>query len=443
MSEIIIGELQEKKTVAKNEQRYRNSFEESAQNQRLLLALSQAAQSMQRARTPKEVYVMLGEQLVKLGYHAVVLSLSGNRSNLEVTHVTFDREQIGKIETLLGTSLEGYFFLIRSEGFYDRVIRGGRTLFTEGNLQPVSEALPEGKGALTEQFRALLGLGKAIFTPLVGEQAPQGLLMVTGEDLKESDKPGVTAFAHQVAIAIENAYLLQQVRAGRERLHRLAKRIVTTQEDERRRLSRELHDEAGQALTALKIDLELIKSDIAKDATELQERLSNAIDLIDVTMERLRSLAQGLRPPALDMAGLNVTLEDYCQDFASRTFIEVTYEGTELPELIDVTKITLYRFLQEALTNVARHARASRVWVRMQKSEGAASLSVEDNGVGVDAQSLMSDLKQGQHIGLLGLRERLEMVGGWLEIDSQPGEGTRLAANVPLKRDYLERRRLR
>jgi signal transduction histidine kinase len=432
-----------KKTLIENEKHSRDRFEERDHSRRLLLAFSQAAQSVQRARTPKEVYVALGEELVKLGYHAVVLSLSEDKSQLEVTHMTFDDSQRKEIEALLRIYLDGYSFPVHNMRFYDEVIQGGGTIFVERNYDPLIEALPSGNRSLIKELFAILGSEKAIYTPLVGEQAPHGLLLVTGEGLMESDKPGVAAFAHQAAIAVENARLLEQVRAGRERLHRLAKQIVTTQEEERQRLSRELHDEAGQALTALKIDLELIKSDISKDSSELRERLNKAVDLIDVTMERLRSLAQGLRPPALDMAGLDVTLEDYCQDFALRTAIDVTYGGTKFPELIDVTKVTLYRFLQEALTNIARHAEASQVRVRAQVKGDEASLSVEDNGIGFDAASLMSDLRQGQHIGLLGLRERLEMVGGWLEIDSQPGKGTRLAAHVPLGDDHLERRHLR
>ncbi len=166
--------------------------------------------------------------------------------------------------------------------------------------------------------------------------------------IDESELALFETITRQIGIAIDNAELFEQLRTGRERLELLTRRIVTAQEEERRRLSRELHDEAGQALTALKISLELIRSDLPDELNDLGPRMTDAIDLTDATMDQLRSLAQNLRPPALDALGLGPTLEGYCRDFSRRTSLPVDYMAVDISEPAEAIKIGLYRFLQEA-----------------------------------------------------------------------------------------------
>lgn len=136
----------------------------------------------------------------------------------------------------------------------------------------------------------------------------------------------------------------------------LIKRLVHAHEEERQRVSRELHDEAGQALTALKLSLELIQREIPAQADSVRVDLAEAIRLTEATKEQIRMLARGLRPPALDAVGLNLTLESFCRDFSKRTQLSIEYRGTDVSELLDVANMSLYRTLQEALANVARHA---------------------------------------------------------------------------------------
>jgi PAS domain S-box-containing protein len=241
------------------------------------------------------------------------------------------------------------------------------------------------------------------------------------------------AMADQLAISIDNARLFEQVQAGREQLRQLAHQVVAAQEEERQRLSYELHDEAGQALVALKMTLELILMDLPQEAEPLRQHLSGAVNLADTTMERLRALARDLRPPALDAAGLNPTLEGLCRDFAHWSKMAIDYVGIDINHLSDSATISLYRFLQEALTNVAKHAQANQVWVALQADHQAARLTVADDGQGFDRQVYLNDWDQPKSIGLLGMQERMELLGGWLEIISQPGQGTRLTAHIPLE----------
>lgn len=237
-------------------------------------------------------------------------------------------------------------------------------------------------------------------------------------------------------IEAEKARLFEEVREGRERLRQLASQVVLAQEEERRRVSRELHDEAGQALTALKFSLEVMRTNLAKteiDPVSLQEQVQEAVALCETTMAQIRSLAHNLRPAALDDLGLNHALQGFCEDFASHTQLTIDYQGLALPPLSNGTDIGLYRFLQEALTNVAKHAGASQVRVALAREDHTVTLLVEDDGRGFDEQMIPSGANQARGMGLLGMQERLELLDGGLEIMSQPGQGTRLLARVPLK----------
>ncbi len=189
---------------------------------------------------------------------------------------------------------------------------------------------------------AITGLttSSLLVVPIIVKDRVFGVVEVTNkvaEDFNKADLKMLEALTNSATIAIENARLFGEVQTGREQLRQLTQRIVTTQEEERQRLSRELHDEAGQALTALKIELQLVRVDLPPEATGLYDQLNEAIELTDTTMEQLRSLARGLRPPGLDTAGLTPTLEGLCRDFGRRTQLSIDYttHGSEPSSLVD------------------------------------------------------------------------------------------------------------
>jgi signal transduction histidine kinase len=219
-----------------------------------------------------------------------------------------------------------------------------------------------------------------------------------------------------------------KLRQYNERLRYLAAKLVSAQEDERRRLSMELHDEAGQALTALKVNLALVRSSLPPG--DLPKKMDDAIHITECTMDQLRSLAHNLRPPALDTVGLNQTLHDYCQRVARQSDLHVTYQGLDVPDLPGHCQISLYRVLQEALTNVIKHAEARRVQVRLRQEDGATVLDVQDDGRGFNQDPAPGE-NQVEGIGLLGIKERMEALGGKVEIETQPEKGTRLVAQMP------------
>jgi signal transduction histidine kinase len=305
------------------------------------------------------------------------------------------------------------------------------------------ELLRQGKVHVLEDIR-LLGGPAPVLQALQGSQVRSitSVPLIVQGDLVgalglASDRPGALEsewvdiareVAHPLAIAIQQAELIERLQAGRERLRQVTHQIVSAQEEERYHIARELHDGAGQSLTALKISLELVQADLPPEFLSLHKSLQEAISLVSETEQRVRLVVHGLRPPALDMLGLNLALEDLCYEFARRTKLVVDYAGADTPVLPGAITINLYRMLQEALTNVAKHAQASQVWVTLRCDSGTVTLSVEDDGRGFDAQSKLFGQPGG--VGLLGMRERLDLLGGSLEIEAQPGRGTRLIAQV-------------
>ncbi len=240
--------------------------------------------------------------------------------------------------------------------------------------------------------------------------------------------------AAQAASAIQNARRFDETQASRERLSSLAHQVILAQEQERQRVSRELHDEAGQSLTALLVGLSLIEADLPRKPAALRQQIAQVIDLAESTLKEIRRLAQNLRPPALDTASFDLVLQEYCANLTRHTRLAIDFSAAPIRALDDDAKTTLYRFLQETLTNVLKHARATRVAVALQDSAGAVTLAVQDDGAGIERrQRAAATAPTPRGIGLIGIAERLKLLGGTLTIDSRPGAGTRVCARIPVE----------
>jgi signal transduction histidine kinase len=320
-----------------------------------------------------------------------------------------------------------------------REFRWGRELvqaLQQGKVHIVEDLCVDSSWSRSARVMLEWGLRALLNVPLVAEGELIGLLCLGAERSGPFAPEHVDLaceVAQPLAIAIQQARLYEQVRTGRDRLRQLVRQLVSTQEEERRRLSRALHDEAGQALTALKMSLECVRDDLPIESEHLCQRIADAAELAEATMEQLRHLAHDLRPPALDAMGLNPALEGFCRHFASHTRLVIDYLGAELPALPDPVSICLYRFLQEALTNVAKHAHANHIGVVLGCDDHTVRLAVEDDGRGFDRGAAWSSLGWPMGVGLLGMQERLESLGGQLEMASQPGQGARLVAHIPLE----------
>jgi two-component system, NarL family, sensor histidine kinase DegS len=235
------------------------------------------------------------------------------------------------------------------------------------------------------------------------------------------------------ALQLRNAELATLNRDLRD----LSRRVLHVQEEERKRISRELHDEVGQALTAIRIDLEVLLRGAAADvktvdAKTLRGKAADMRRLLDQTMETVHRFARELRPMMLDELGLLPALRSYLRAFTGRTGIRAGFAGDAAVErLSSEQKTVLFRVAQEALTNVARHAQASRVEVTLRARDGVVRMEVRDNGKSFQVDRLAG--KGRQRLGLLGARERVRLIDGRFEVESAPGKGSTVRVEIAVE----------
>lgn len=320
------------------------------------------------------------------------------------------------------------------ESISGKVFQTGRSV-----LLRTRQEIDDLRGELRPENERLLALDRT--GPTVRSTIGVPLRTRTGDNLgtmtlastlgifTEDDLSLLEGVASQAAIAIQNAELFDEVRAGRERLQWLSRQLIATQESERHHLARELHDEIGQVLTAVSLRLQNLKS--GRD-TDLQSEMDQGIQLIDQAIDQVRGLSLNLRPAMLDVLGLEPALRWFVNQQREQTGWDVRLmlqlESRLSPEL----EITCFRVVQGALTNISRHALASQVEVELRQSDLDLELSVRDNGIGFDLENARQRSEQGERFGLLAMRERVELVGGTFRIDSGSGQGTIIQAHFPL-----------
>jgi PAS domain S-box-containing protein len=226
----------------------------------------------------------------------------------------------------------------------------------------------------------------------------------------------------------ERARESRELERSRRDLRRLSASMVQAREDERRRIARELHDELGQRLTALKMELSSLGSETS--GSTRAGRIDAMIEMVDDTVATVRRIATELRPLMLDDLGLNAAIEWLADSWSRRMGVAVKLHLRAAdPALDDAVNIALYRMVQEALTNITRHAHATQVCIEVQQTGSELQLSVMDNGIGFDEASIY---REGSY-GLVGMRERALMLGGSLEISSSPQGGGRVTVHLPLR----------
>lgn len=237
------------------------------------------------------------------------------------------------------------------------------------------------------------------------------------------------------SVRLERHLVAQRVREERSAadLQRLSAHVVKVQEEERRRIARELHDEIGQALSAVNLELTGVQRQLQK-AEVPGNPLAEARVLTDGALRSARNLSQLLHPSVLEDLGLSAALRSFLNGFGRRSGLNVMFhDNGPSGRVSGDVELALYRIVQEATTNAARHAQALHVEVWLRESPSGLSVAVEDDGLGFDVEQVQ---RPGQHggLGLLGIRERLSQLGGVLRLDSQPGRGTTVTATIPFTR---------
>jgi signal transduction histidine kinase len=273
-------------------------------------------------------------------------------------------------------------------------------------------------------------LGGTLLVPITDSQQLLGLLALGprlgGERFSDEDHGILGIVARHTAAGIENIQLLRELKLHAAEVEKLHRQLLHAREDERKFLARELHDEAIQALVGLNYRLAQLEDGAAG---EIQAEVRRIV-------EDLRSLIRALRPPALDNFGLVTAVRSHVRELGGGgTRIDLTVEGDAERWLPEEVQLCLYRVLQEALVNVEKHAAAAHVRVLLEIRPREVTLEIQDDGRGFRIPQHLGSLLEQDHFGLVGLRERLELVRGTLQIKSSPGQGTRLSARVPLPGD--------
>ena len=312
----------------------------------------------------------------------------------------------------------------------------------EGALAALlGRAVAEGR---PQTAQGLAGHASVAALPVLGE-ARAGALLLAGDardPFTALDDDFLLALGRQVGAALHGAALARALEARSAELERLSLRMVRQHEEERRRLSRELHDETAQVFTAVKMQLGMLREGAAAATNgavgadpRVRERFDRVLGLIDTGIRSIRDVTNELRPSLLDDLGLTAALRSLCADFEERSGIAVTLElPAALPTLPEDADLALYRALQEGLSNVARHARAGRVRVRLAvEGEGearAVALAVRDDGGGLPTDADPVRWEREGHMGLVGMRERIAALGGTAALIGVDG-GAELRVRVP------------
>ncbi|MEK6537404.1 MAG: sensor histidine kinase [Actinomycetota bacterium] len=210
--------------------------------------------------------------------------------------------------------------------------------------------------------------------------------------------------------------------------------VIKAQEEERKRIARELHDETSQSLTGLVIGIRMVQEIVPDYMPDVQERLENINDLAHATLNEVHTMAVRLRPSVLDDLGLAPALRSYAREYSENTGIPVEMQLLGMSHrLTPELETVLYRVIQEALTNVARHSNATSCRVTLRRKEQVVQGVIEDNGQGFDSQKVMLSDEKGRGLGLHGMKERIELVGGSLEFAARPVKGTTIFIEAPLQ----------
>ena len=317
-------------------------------------------------------------------------------------------------ENILGTPYSSYL----SEKAYDQISKFIHKSFQGKTIKRIENLIDFPTGSYWFRFSLV---------PLSNENHGITSVLIVATDITAIKNSNKILLDHKRELEKAVKQRTASLEISQEQIRNLARQIVSTQEDERRRVSRELHDEAGQALMSLKYELETNFNELGLDSISANNKLASMLASINDTNEHIRQLSHSLRPPALDIAGINLSLEDYCNETSDRIGIKIDYQGVDLPGLADEIGICLYRVLQEALANIMKHSKASKVTVKLSYQDPMVKLSIIDNGEGMDLST------NGSGTGLIGIKERTSILGGVFVLKSQPGSGTHLVISIPWK----------
>lgn len=466
----------------------RRSQEETLHGQRLLLTLSQAAQAVQRAHTPDDVYRIVGDEVTKLDFNAAILTLTADRSHLTISYMTFKSGLLRVAEKLVGASAKDHLIFVEPGGFYDRLLSEGLPVFLEHAEEPLTESLPKAALPLAGRLTTLMNLGKAVYAPLVIGSEAVGFLMVTGIEFSEIDVPAVTAFANQTAIALENTRLYQESRAWADELEqRVTKRTqelkaaqiaalnmmddLEREVEERKRAEGDLAGKAEELERSNK-ELEQFAYVASHDLQEplrmvasylqlLERRYGDKLDqdakeFIEFSVDgatRMKNLINdllaysrvGTRGGPFQPINLNHVLgQVHINLRASIEESGTLISQAEMPTVM-ADETQMVQLFQNLIGNAIKFRKAEQIpqiSINVSEVDKEWLFSVQDNGIGFDPQFaerifvIFQRLHpnhefSGTGIGLAVSKRIVERHGGRIWVESQPGEGATFYFTIP------------
>jgi signal transduction histidine kinase len=383
-----------------------------------------------------------------IGAGILLLVVDDQRRGLgALSALSGDLQRAGRAEDVLDALLSRPLTLPAVRGTALFLLQEERVVFVRGagvcagGTEPDAEgaallgqALASGRPQVTDRWS---GTGEGAFPyaavlPLLRERASIGALVLVGEardPFTALDDAFLVALGQQVGSALEQTDLYRRLQTRTEELARLSSRMVEQHEEERRRLSRELHDETAQVFSAVKMELGVLREGVTPAQAG---RLDQVLELIDTGIRTIRNVTNDLRPSLLDDLGLLPALRSLAAEFAERSGVRTSLSAPQsLPPLPPEAELALFRALQEALANVARHADAAAVEIMISAGAGRIQLAVRDDGRGLPA-GRAEDYESRGHMGLAGMRERIAALGGTVRVHGAPAGGVMVEVTVPL-----------
>ena len=328
------------------------------------------------------------------------------------------------------TQLLNRIISVEGNAIANSVLRGER-FSTRGITKEIGENLLPSEFALQLGENSLIAL--EVFPLQVGE-SPLGLLAVArghGNSYTEDEVSFVGSLTGSIALAIQNAHLFEQLTESQSQLRGLSQKLVQVQENHFKHLAGEMHDQIGQDMTAINVNLNILQAMLPNNTSkDIISRLADTEKLVQESVKRMRSLMSELRPPMLDQYGLTSALNWYCEQYQRRTKIKLVVNDHYMKNIrlpVDV-EIALFRIAQEALNNVSKHANATHVDIELIEEKGDIMMAITDNGTGFDMKN--QDANTQAHWGLTLMQERARAVNGKFLLRSVPGQGTQIVVRV-------------
>jgi signal transduction histidine kinase len=443
--------------------------------------LAQASEAIRSGDLQRRVPVWGGDEVGQLGesFNAMAEALARSRSELEEANLQLLKrnaelsvanavaaalseswELVHILKSALGVVLAlmqfkaGWVFLRNAQsGRLSLAVSSG---FSEPPVKEIvgnapdacvcRQTLETGRAHVVADIPACLNPSRATFErdglachigiPLRARDKPMGVMGLAfsrDRQLTDGDVELLTSVGRQIGMAVENARLVEELHGKDEFQRHLLNRLICAHEEERTRVARELHDGAGQSLTALLMRLGNLETMLADGAEPAKQCVGEIESMLAAVVDEIRRLMMDLRPALLDDLGLIPAIRSYAdaQLTRARVNFHVDVEGVKR-KLSPAMEIALFRILQEGITNIAKHASAATAWIRLRFKESSIEAAIEDDGRGFDPVRSRTNWNA---LGLLGVEERVTLLGGTLRIDSVEGHGTRIALEIPTLRE--------